>query len=283
MKYTHWMLAALIGFCVASCSSEDSTGSDERFSILQDDFNRFVYVHVPDGYDESSDWPLLVVFHGSGDSGLAFQQHSGLDKEADKSGFLVAYPSARGENWAEGCDCVRADLDGIDDLDFVDDLITKMSEDYQVDESRVFAVGYSQGGLFTQRLACERSDVFAGIGTISGMMSKPISESCQPEFAPDILLVHGDSDEVLPIEGFPSGSYATLSVYETMLFWREANNCPVGLTRETIRGGDLDRDVRQILGCDSGSKVRMEELIDGRHRWPDFLPGFMVEYFNLGR
>ncbi len=281
MRNASIILLTIAGILQAGCSSASSSGSDERISILQDGVNRFVYLHIPDGYSADVSYPLLLVFHGSGDSGAAFQQHSGIDKKADQQGFIVAYPSSRGSNWAEGCDCTQADIDGVDDVGLVDEIIDIIDDDYSLNRDRVFAAGYSQGAFFTQRLACERSSTFKGVASISGMMSSPMASSCQPEVGLDVLLMHGTDDGSVPITGFQSGGYQSLSSYETMLFWREANDCPLGLERQTYDDTDLSRDVRSIGQCRDNSQVRMDEILEGRHQWYDFIPGEIVEFFGL--
>jgi len=90
----------------------------------------------------------------------------------------VAYPSASGSNWAEGCNCIRPDLDGIDDVGFADQVIDLMDEEYEIDRSRVYAAGYSQGGFFIHRLACERSSQFSGFATVGSLISEPMAQAC---------------------------------------------------------------------------------------------------------
>lgn len=194
----------------------------------------------------------------------------------------MAYPSASGPNWAEGCNCTRPDIDGVDDVGFVDELIERVDQDFNVDTSKIYAIGYSQGALFTHRLACERSDVFAGSAMVAGMMSIPVATICDPTGRQDIMMMHGENDDVLPWTGVPSGLYATLSVLDTFFFWRSVSDCTeVGIAQETKTTHSVSRTVRTVSSCREGSKLRLDEIRQGGHQWPKFAAEEIVDFFGL--
>jgi len=266
---------------VTSCDAqEDASGEDIQKIILHDGGNRVYDLHIPDAV-ASDPVPLVIALHGAGDSGPGMKRAAGLDKEADKRGFLVAYPTATGVNWAEGCDCVRPDIDGVDDPGFVEAMIEDIAASWPVDPDRIHVIGYSQGGLFAQRLACEHSNVFAGVATVAGLMSLPVAGRCDPSGSPDILFMHGEEDQVLPFEGVPSGLYATLGVYEAFLFWRETYECPFGTERASDDTYEVTRDIRTTPSCRSGARVRMDALKGVGHAWPPFAPAEMADFFGL--
>lgn len=268
-------------FLVSACDAqEDAKGRDEQVIMLHDDGNRIYHLHIPDAVG-TSPVPLVIALHGAGDSGPGMKSAAGLDKEANRRGFMVAYPSATGVNWAEGCDCVRPDIEGVDDVGFVDAMIDDISEDYPVDPSRIYAIGYSQGGLFSQHLACERSEVFAGVATVAGLMSRPVAQRCSPSGSPDILFIHGEEDSVLPFEGVASGLYATLGVYDAFLFWRNAYACPFGTERVTDDQFDVTREIRTTPACRDGARVRMDAMKGVGHGWPPFGPAEIADFFGL--
>src|SRR5947209_7381389 len=47
------------------------------------------------------------------------------------------------------------------DLKFIDAILATLREKYSIDENRVYATGFSNGGLFTYLLLSQRSNVFA--------------------------------------------------------------------------------------------------------------------------
>ena len=54
-------------------------------------------IHVPSGYQEGDNLPLVVVYHGFGGCSYYMQEEAGngaLNDLADEEGFFVAYPQA---------------------------------------------------------------------------------------------------------------------------------------------------------------------------------------------
>ncbi len=283
MRNPSRQIAALIIFSlfVSACDAQDdSSGEDVQTIILHDGGNRVYDLHVPESVG-TDPVPLLIALHGAGDSGPGMKSAAGLDKESDRRGFMVAYPSATGVNWAEGCDCVRPDIEGVDDVGFVDAMIEDIASKRPLDRERIYVLGYSQGGLFSQHLACERSDRLAGVATIAGLMSIPVAESCSPGGSPDIFFIHGEEDAVLPFEGVPSGLYATLGVHEAFLWWREAYGCPFGTERFEEEKDGVTLDVRLTPACREGARVRMDAMKGIGHAWPPFGPAEIADFFGL--
>ena len=281
-RFTLLLLGSIVWF---GCSEEES-GSDERLSLLHQDINRFVHVHVPEGYTADSPVPLLVVLHGAGDSGGNFQRAAGIDKQADKYGFMVAYPSASTNNWAEGCNCNRPDLDGVDDVGFTDAAVELLKGKYSIDDSRMFVLGYSQGGMFAQRLACERSEVYRGFSTVAAMISEPLSRVCYPPDPVNMLMINGTADAVLPFYGIPSGSFATKGALETMVMWKERNDCSGAISTDIYRNSKPHTLLHRASGCEGNADVRLVEISDGPHEWPRGnvdAPSLIVEFFGLNQ
>jgi polyhydroxybutyrate depolymerase len=265
------------------CAAEDSS-TDERFSITFQDVNRFVHVHVPDGYSADTPVPLVVALHGAGDTGGNFQRSAGIDALADKYGFVVAYPSASTNNWAEGCNCNRPDLDGVDDVGFTDEVLNLLKGKYAIDSSRMFVIGFSQGGMFTQRLACERSEVYKGFSTVAAMISEPLSRVCRPPNTVNMLMINGTADSILPFSGIPSGSFATKGAYETLTMWKDRNECTGPINTQNFRNDSPTTLLHNVLGCPGNADLRLYEIRGGRHEWPRGAfdaPKTIVEYFGL--
>ncbi len=145
-----------------------------RDSIRVDTTVRTFVVHAPPAEGPR---PLLLAFHGAGGTGAGLQSLSKLDRAAGALGWVVIYPDAPLGNWAEGCGCNIADRLAVNDTGFVAALITRAEERYDVDPARVYAVGYSQGGLFAGRLACQMSDRIRAVAMVAAAMSAPLASS----------------------------------------------------------------------------------------------------------
>ena len=234
--------------CAAFCEGNDSCNNaveDGYRTIGQDGATREYIVHVPASYDSNTPTPLVISFHGfggcaAGFSGTIGDGDSGLDSVADGSNFLVAYPQGvtrtkDSAEWDPG-DNGSQDINDNDVL-FAEQLVSAVSAEYNVDVSRVYAAGYSNGGMMAYGLACLRGDLFAAVGIMSGIMLP--AEACDADEYTSIIHFHGIADDVLPYEG--NGDFQ--SVPEVVDFWLNHNVVPPSsLVTTELNGGDVARD-----------------------------------------
>ena len=179
-------------FLLLACN-EDTSSDDQPDNFLEWDYGKNSYqvdvsgharnfhVHVPTSYNDNTPAPLVFMFHGSGGNGNNTYQNSGWKEVANEKGFICVFPTAMeyfvvelGRNqtkWSsEGLSTeLEPGTEVVDDLPFVEMMIDQMLSSFTIDESRIYASGFSNGGGFTKsRLMCEKSDVFAAIGTAGG-------------------------------------------------------------------------------------------------------------------
>jgi len=67
-------------------------------------------------------------------------------------------------------------------------------------EDKVALVGFSQGTMMALHVGPRRARSLAGIIGFSGMLADPDELAAEVVTRPPVLLVHGDRDEVLPVE-----------------------------------------------------------------------------------
>lgn len=77
---------------------------------------------------------------------------------------------------------------------FLDDTMAK----YGLDESETILIGFSQGTMMALHVGLRRATPLAGIVGFSGMLAAPEALATEIRSKPPVLLVHGDSDEMLP-------------------------------------------------------------------------------------
>ncbi|MFD7024976.1 alpha/beta hydrolase family esterase [Promicromonospora sukumoe] len=150
--------------------------------------------------------PLVLVFHGSGQTGDKHRAFTGGVHDALAArGALVAYLDGYRGNWNDARRESRfpARRAGIDDVGFARAVITTLSADGRVDPSRVYAVGYSNGGQMVMRLVHETPGLLAGATVIAATMPAPENflGSAAPWTSLPVLLIHGTKDPVVPYEG----------------------------------------------------------------------------------
>jgi polyhydroxybutyrate depolymerase len=244
-------------------------------TLVVDGVSRTYSVYMPESYRATVPAPILLVFHGAGSNSEAMAGLTGLDKVADRAGFLVVYPQGLDYRWHSGLDTGGGAAAKVDDLGFVHALLTRLESDYAVDRQRVYATGFSNGAFFTQRLACAMTEAFAAVASVSGQMSQALSKVCKPTRPISVLLVHGTADPIVPYDGdsVPGSRGTLLSVAATADFWKHADACPRG--GDSVKLHDASPDdgthVRreEHAGCAAGTEVTLYTVKHGGHTWPD--------------
>jgi polyhydroxybutyrate depolymerase len=257
--------------------------------------NRPYGLKVPAGYDAHHPVPLVVLLHGYTSNGANHAAYFGLLDEADRRGFLLAYPDgtrdlmgARFWNATDACcDWFRS---GVDDVAYLDAVIDEISAKYAVDPARIYLVGHSNGAFMAHRYACDRADRVAAIVTLAGMQWKDQSH-CRPSSAVSVLHVHGRDDTTVNYGGgtMPNGASYPGAV-ETLADWAALDHC-AGTLAGTGRRYDLDRTVagdetmeEAYSGCPAGTALQLWTIGHGGHvpafttQWAEAIWAFMLKH-----
>ena len=116
---------------------------------------------------EGEDRPVVLSFHGRGDTMQNFQY---TDVHVAWPEAVVVYfqglPTGGGlPGWQAG-----RGADNDRDLKLVDVALAWLRETYSVDDDRVYATGFSNGGMFTYLLWAERPGIFAAYAPVAGRL-----------------------------------------------------------------------------------------------------------------
>lgn len=77
-----------------------------------------------------------------------------------------------------------------------------------VTAAQTLLFGFSQGTMMALHVGPRRADALAGIVGFSGRLLKPEDLAEEATSKPPVLLVHGDADEVVPIQSLPEAAQA---------------------------------------------------------------------------
>ncbi len=197
--------------------------------------------------------PLVFNFHGATGSAEWARSNTQFDGVADAKGLIVVYPDGYQKTWNGVACCGGAVVDNIDDVQFVRDMLDQvLIPRYCVDTKRVYSSGFSNGGYFSHRLACELSDRIAAIVPVAGVNGMP---SCNPSRPVSVLQMHGTSDGVINYNLAPP----------TVADWVSRNGCTSGPV-ETFRNGHAHCDTWS--SCQGGVTVQFCTVDTMGHRWP---------------
>jgi polyhydroxybutyrate depolymerase len=264
--------------------------ADTQESLTAGGVKRTFYLHVPESVrkdrpDPSSPngrarlVPLVLVFHGGGGHARRMARFTGFDELADAEGFVVAYPDGLNRHWND-----TRGFSPADDAGFVRLLLDHLQSQWPIDPRRVYAAGISNGGFFSNRLACDLSDRIAAIASVAATMPESLVPQCRPSQPVSVMFIHGVNDPLVPIAGGPiafhRGSATSLS--SAARFWRDWDHTvPDPITEDfPDQAHDGTKVRREIYG---GGKQETEVVVytieGGGHTWPggsQYLPAFLV-------
>ena len=215
----------------------------------------------------------LVVFLMGGDAGSwRFPQQDRWEALAEERGILLAFPVGKRLPPNEGAWQLNTDARARQDIDYIAAMIDRISASHSVDASKVYAVGYSLGSMFSYELACQMSERFAAIASFAGTM--PVSpKSCDPERNILIMHIHGVEDPIIAYgatwDWKDWDSVGTMRDIPTLVqFWRERYACRNESRTES--GGETHF---VYDGCDQEARVEHYRLEEAGHGWPERLNG----------
>jgi polyhydroxybutyrate depolymerase len=256
---------------------------------------------LPDGYDPGQPVPLVVALHGGGgqsDAAIRTSCANGNTNHASclhnlgrREGFAVAFPNGTPSKLLDGlrtwnagggvdqwrCTSGRACDKDVDDRQYIEDLLDDLEARVNVDTSRIYFTGLSNGAAMSYRVACQLSDRVAAIVPVGGAMQWTTNHTCEPSRPIPVMHIHGTADPCWKYEGGvpecidDQADKEHVSVERTLGEWRDINGCSDRVFQE---------DVPDEAALDGSQTVRVtyqecdvplvHMLVDGGgHTWPD--------------
>lgn len=177
-------LFVLLLLCFASFSY-----SQTRINVKMevDSVEREFIVVKPTGATPAGGYPVVFMFHGTSGDGEKFYNISGWKEKGEEDKIITVFPSSlrycvtedsaaphMTTKWNNG------DLQNVacagqtfkDDVKFVRRMVDTIVKSFQIDQSRIYASGFSNGGVFTSKLAVEASDIFAAVTASAGPLTE---------------------------------------------------------------------------------------------------------------
>jgi polyhydroxybutyrate depolymerase len=234
-------------------------------SFVSSGEKREYLLYVPKSYDRSRPTPLIISMHGAGLWGAAQKETSQWNDLADKERFIVVYPSGVGgkgvRTWR-----VEAGPGLMKDVAFISALIDTLKKSYNIDSSRIYANGLSNGGGMSFVLSCTLSDRIAAVGLVAAAQTLPW-RWCQDNRAVPMIAFHGTADPEIPYNGgstwiaprpFPSTPRWAAN-------WARRNRC-AATPLDSAVATDVTR--RTYTNCADDADVVLYTVKGGGHTWP---------------
>jgi polyhydroxybutyrate depolymerase len=236
-------------------------------NIQHDGLTREYSIYVPASYDGTTDFPLLFNLHGGGGTNSVWQAASDMRPIADTADFILVYPQARPDpsdgnsfNW------IPKVPGTFDDVPFFSSLIDTIASNYQIDQNRIYACGYSLGGDMTFELGCKLNNRIAAIAPVARTMQANPNSFCSPLHPTGVLTILGTDDLVSPYNGIVFGGIEYyISAAATHRYWVTHNNCDTTATISTVSPSVERYTWSTASGC---AYVEELKVIGGGHDWP---------------
>jgi len=200
--------------------------------------------------------PLVVVLHGRDSTPAEELVRTGFADLAANGQAVLAYPAGVGESWnaRTGC-CAMAAKQKVNDVAFLGALVTAIEKHAPVDPSRVYLVGYSNGGRLALTAACALPGI-AGVATYG--TAEPAR--CDSPHPPPVLIGYGSTDP----HAAP-GHARGITGPETAADWRSVQGC-AGTPSITTVG---PATIKSWNTCRNNGRVELIRWADLNHHWPN--------------
>lgn len=295
-------IASIVCTClVFSCSKKTDlsptqtfvTGWNENLTITIGSQARYFRVYQPAGIAANA--PVVIMLHGGSQSMTEiFDTSAGGTRVwtnvADDEKFLLVVPngfdatanSATGNNqsWNDCRPLTSANpgFSGQDDVAFISELIEWTKKSFNVDNTRFYATGVSNGGLLCYRLATELNAKIAAIAPFIANQPDP-NECMAPSSAMPMMICVGTLDPLMPFLGgnvSVSDRGTVKSASETLNFWLDVNGVAstdfIITNLPDVNTTDNSTIVKRSYGSSNPAKeIEFYTVVGGGHCMPSVL------------
>jgi len=200
------LAAVMLSLCVLSVSAGVDVKATEKRVFENKDTVLPYRLVLPETYDETKSYPMIVFLHGAGERGNdnELQLFHCVQYLADTlPECIIVAPQCPVNNqwvdtpWANGAYSIDA-VPESNELKAVVELLDALQEEFNVDADRIYASGLSMGGFGAWDLMMRHNDYFA-----AGVLVCGGGDPSQAEALKDtpLFVFHGDADDAVPVSG----------------------------------------------------------------------------------
>jgi polyhydroxybutyrate depolymerase len=246
---------------------------------------RVYSVRLPDNYDDTQRYPVMIALHGYGGSAIEFQTGTMLDDLVFDAGWISVFPEGINAAWYYLDEQeMLADGQYQNDIEFMALLLDDLATKYAIDPDRVMVVGFSNGGLMALRMGCDLSERLAGVIAIAANYAFELAQHCLDAEPIAEMLIWGSADEVFPFNGMAVVSdgvmRSSFSQNQLRSYLSSRHGCqPEAVSVETARSTYRVLSIT-FTRCSSGKPALLYLIGDLGHSWlPD---GIEINLLNPG-
>ena len=209
---------------------------------------------------------MLLNFHGFGGNVKDYFTYQSDFQDSRRSrGVILIYPQAlllSGFSVWNAAPFAEDNKTDFDDIGFIETLIVDLKEQLSIDPERVYAAGFSTGGMFVYALACFSNESIAGVAAVSAAQLNLID--CAPS-PTNVFIAHGTADDILPYYG--SSDIASIEETIFVLEQRKSNlYCCTGKQLCFWKRNSLSLYYSEGI---NNTEVMHYKVENGKHGWFD--------------
>jgi polyhydroxybutyrate depolymerase len=285
LKIAGLILLALLAAKLPGRNASSGDGREDwkpgrtSLKIKSGGWERVYHLQIPTIYDGKKAIPVVLIFHGAGGGGALYLARNGWAEKAEKEGFLAVAPDGLAARpglppqfllnprlWNDGQLRTEGPRARVDDVAFVRDLLEELGRKFNIDSSRVYIAGHSNGAGMVFHLGARLADRFAAIAAVAGHCWDQNPSPSRP--LPTVYII-GSKDPLVRLEGgdmiSPWGKRTYPPVSRTLTKWAAA----IGVSADPVLVRDV-RGVRVERFGPAGAKAALTVyIVEGQgHGWP---------------
>jgi polyhydroxybutyrate depolymerase len=262
------LILAAIFFLQFTSFANSQTGTSYERTIKINGINRIYRLYVPDAYTGAKRVPLLFNLHGKTSSAQEQEQYGNFRPIADAENFILVHPQGMPDNSGVNTWNVNDSEFNPSDIDFISNLIDKLSTEFNINTNRVYLAGLSFGGTMSYKLACELSEKITAIACVSGAMNFNQKSLCNPTHIMPVMQIQGTEDPIIPFDG--NSNFMSMS--QIVQYWSNVNDCNVSAPEVTsipnVVTTDQSTAKKNKYKNGNYGLVELYKVIGGGHSWP---------------
>jgi len=244
-------------------------------TIVSSGQKREYLLYVSRSYDRTKPTPLVISMHAAALWPATQMETSQWNKVADEHGLIVVYPSGTtlrggGTGVLPKVWLLRPEANLVANVRFISELIDTLEAAYNIDPTRIYVNGFSNGGAMAFALSCTLSHRIAAVGTVSAAQDQRPWSWCADSRPVPLINFHGTAD-LVPYNGgkvwasprpFPSVPTWTAN-------WAQRNRCGPNPIESAV-AADVTR--LEYTNCANDAAVVLYTVQGGGHSWPGGKP-----------
>jgi polyhydroxybutyrate depolymerase len=200
------MRRLILAFAALVALASPAFAAPETITVKAGKTKRDAIVYAPAASPQAR--PVVLVFHGGGGSAdFMANRSAALTRTLSGAGYIVVYMNGSTKRrteklrtWNAVHCCAYAAKAKINEAAYADAVIETLDQRFDIDRTRIFLMGHSNGAMLSYRLAGAMKTAPRAIAPISGAIFAD-----QPDI-PDrtsIFMYHAVDDDVLSYSGHP--------------------------------------------------------------------------------